>query len=126
MYAARQGSLEAARTLVDAGADLTLTDPESTTALLLAIINGHYDTAAMLVEKGADPNFADASGMAALYASVDMNTLGEVMGVPRARTSKVTALDLMQVLLDHGANPERAAQIDHADARSYARRAYPG
>ena len=58
----------------------------------------------MLVEKGADPNFADTSGMAALYAAVDMNTLGEVYGRPaRPATSKVTALDLMKVLLDHGA-----------------------
>ncbi len=106
MYAARQGSLEAARTLVDAGADLNLTDPDSTTALVLAIINSHYDTAAMLTEKGADPNIADASGMAALYAAVDMNTLGEVYGHPaRPATSKMTALDLMRTLLAHGANP---------------------
>src|SRR6202034_1484452 len=80
MYAARQGSLEAARTLVDRGATLNLTDPDGSTALLLAIINGHYDTAALLAEKGADPNIADASGMAALYAAVDMSTLGEVYG----------------------------------------------
>jgi uncharacterized protein len=41
-----------------------------------------------------------------LYATVDMNTLGEVYGHPaRPTTSKMTALDLMQVLLAHGANP---------------------
>ncbi len=106
MYAARQGSLETARTLVDAGATLNLTDPDSTTALLFAIINGHYDTAAMLLEKGADPNITDTAGMAALYAAVDMNTLGEVYGHPaRPNSSKVTALDLMKVLLERGANP---------------------
>ncbi len=109
MYAARQGSLAAARTLVDAGASLNLTDPDGTTALIFAIINGHYDTAAMLTEKGADPNLADAAGMAALYAAVDMNTLGEVFGHPgRAPSDKLTALDLMKVLLDHGANPNAA------------------
>ncbi len=106
MYAARQGSLETARTLVGAGASVNLTDPDGSTALVLAIINGHYDTAALLVEKGADPNIADASGMAALYAAVDMNTLGEVYGHPAHPTSsKMTALDLMKVLLAHGANP---------------------
>ena len=109
MYAARQGSLEAARALVDAGASLNVTDPDGTTALLLAIINGHYDTAAMLTEKGADPNIADTSGMAALYAAVDMNTLGEVYGHPgQPSTDKMTALDLMKVLLAHGANPNAA------------------
>jgi ankyrin repeat protein len=44
--------------------------------------------------------------MAALYAAVDMNTLGEVYGHPAHPTSsKVTSLDLMKVLLAHGANP---------------------
>jgi ankyrin repeat protein len=74
--------------------------------MVLAIINGHYDTAAMLAEHGANPNIADSAGMAALYAAVDMNTLGEVYGRPaRPSTSKINALDLMKILLDHGANP---------------------
>jgi ankyrin repeat protein len=106
MYAARQGALDAARTIADAGADLNQTDPDSTTALVIAIINGHFDVAALLAEKGADPNIADVAGMAALYATVDMNTLGEVYGRPdRQPASSVTALDLMQVLLAHGADP---------------------
>ncbi|HUA17698.1 MAG TPA: ankyrin repeat domain-containing protein [Bryobacteraceae bacterium] len=106
MYAARQGSLDAARALVEAGGKLNLTDPDGTTALEIAIINGHYDTAAMLSEKGADPNLADSAGMAALYATVDMNTLGEVYGRPeRPPTDKLDAIDLMKVLLAHGADP---------------------
>jgi uncharacterized protein len=106
MYTARQGSLETARSLVTGGASLNLTDPDGSTALVLAIINGHYDTAAVLAERGADPNIADTAGMAALYATVDMNTLGEVYGHPARPTgSKVTALELMKVLLEHGANP---------------------
>ena len=82
MYAARQGSLGAARVLAENGADLNLTDPDGTTALILAIINNHYDTAALLLLKGADPNLADSTGMGALYAAVDMSTLGEVYGRP--------------------------------------------
>ena len=106
MYAARQGSLAAARELVNAGATLNLIDPDGTTALIVAIINGHYDVAAMLAEKGADVNLADTAGMAALYAAVDMNTLGEVYGRPgRKSTSEVSALELMKVLLAHGADP---------------------
>ncbi|HLI85414.1 MAG TPA: ankyrin repeat domain-containing protein [Bryobacteraceae bacterium] len=108
MYAARQGSLDAARALLNAGAAPNLTDPDGTTALVLAIINGHYDTAAMMVEKGADPNIADSAGMAALYAAVDMNTLGEVYGRPaRPSKDKLTALDLIRILLEHGANPNQ-------------------
>ena len=106
MYAARQGSLDAARVLLERGANPNLTDPDSTTALVLAIINGHYDTAALLAKRGADPNITDTAGMAALYAAVDMNTLGEVYGHPaRPTSSKVTGLDLIKVLLEHGADP---------------------
>jgi ankyrin repeat protein len=106
MYAAREGSLDATRSLAEAGADLNLTDPDGTTALVLAIINGHFDTAALLLDKGADPNIADTAGMAALYAAVDMNTLGEVYGrPPRPSHDKLNALDLIGILLRHGANP---------------------
>jgi ankyrin repeat protein len=106
MYAAREGSLETARALVEAGAHPNLADPDGSTALLIAIINEHYDTAAMLAKKGADPNITDASGTGALYAAVDMNTLGEVFGRPgRPSSSKLTAIDLMKVLLEEGADP---------------------
>jgi ankyrin repeat protein len=106
MYAAREGSLDALRALAEAGAHLDLADPDGTTALHLAILNAHFDAAALLIEKGADPNRADNSGMAALYAAVDMNTLGEVFGRPnRAPSGSLSALGLMKVLLDHGANP---------------------
>ena len=107
MYAARQGSLGSARVLAEAGAELNLADPDGTTALVLAIINGHYDTAALLLIKGADPNLCDSTGMSPLYAAVDMNTLGEVYGRPAQKQASgdTTALDLIKLLLQHGASP---------------------
>jgi ankyrin repeat protein len=118
MYAARQGSLAAARALAESGAELNLVDPDGTTALELAILNGHFDTAGMLAEKGADPNIADATGMAALYAAVDMDTLGEIYGRPgRKSTDRLTALDLLPILLAHGADPNatlKAATLSRA------------
>jgi ankyrin repeat protein len=106
MYAARQGSLEAARVLVDAGAEINALDPDRSTPAIIATINGHYDVAALLVERGADPNITDTAGMGVLYAAVDMNTLGEVYGRPaRKSTSTVSALELMKVLLDRHADP---------------------
>jgi ankyrin repeat protein len=107
MYAARQGSSAAARVLADNGASLNLKDPDGTTALIFAIINSHFDTAALLINKGADPNLADSTGMAALYAAVDMSTLGEVYGRPARQPSSgdTSALDLIKLLLNHGANP---------------------
>ena len=124
MFAARQGSLEAARALADAGADLNAaalpqTDvplkPEDleaneqgvgTTALVFAIINSHFDLAAMLLEKGADPNRTDIAGMTALYAAVDMNTLQWTQGRPAPIfTDELDAIDLVERLLKKGANP---------------------
>lgn len=105
MHAARQGSIDGARALADGGADLNLKDPDGTTALVLAIINTHYDLAAMLLEKGADPNVADSAGMAAVYALVDMNTLGNMQGRPQPKLeSKITPEALLQLLVKKGAN----------------------
>jgi uncharacterized protein len=106
MYAAREGAVDGARALADAGADLNLTDPDGTSALVFAIINGHFDVAAMLLDKGADPNLADSTGMAALYAAVDMHTLDTILSLPPQRvTGARDAVDLVKELLAHGADP---------------------
>src|SRR5262249_18381459 len=95
MFAAREGALDAARALSEAGAKLDLQDPEGSSALLMAITNGHLDVAALLLNKGADPNVGDASGMAALYAAVDMRTTGRMINRPsRKPTGDVDSLAL--------------------------------
>ena len=107
MHAARQGSLEAARVLAGAsGVDLNVRDPDGTTALVVAIINAHYDLAALLLDRGADPNVADNTGVAALYSLVDMNTLAPMQGRPAPKlVDSITAVDLARKLLGNGAQP---------------------
>lgn len=106
MYAAREGSLEAAEMLADSGADLNVTDPDGTSALEYAIINGHYDVGKMLLDKGADPNLADRAGMTPLYAAVDMHTLGSTFGRPDlTRAVAEGSVDMVRSLLAHKANP---------------------
>jgi ankyrin repeat protein len=109
MYAAREGQLDGVTALADAGANLNIVDPEGSTAMVIAIINAHYEVAARLAEKGADPNIGDAAGMAALYAAVDMMHPASLTNrPPQVRTGKLSAEDLVTVLLKHGADPNIA------------------
>jgi ankyrin repeat protein len=112
MHAARQGSLAAAKALLAApGLDLNVVDPDGTTALVVAIINAHYDVAAAILGKGADPNVPDSTGTTALYALVDMHTLAPMQGRPAPKL--VDALDaeaLAKLLVARGANPNARLQ----------------
>ena len=109
MHAARQGSLDGLRALIDEGADLNLVDPDGATALVIAIINANFDEAALLAEKGANPNIGDKEAkMAALYAAVDMHRLAIGHGRPNTKPSgQLDAVDLVKVLLAHGADPNQ-------------------
>jgi ankyrin repeat protein len=107
MYAARQGAHDSLVALIDAGADLNLVDPDGATALVIAIINANFDEAALLVEKGANPNIGDKeANMAALYAAVDMHRLAIGHGRPNTKPSgELDAIDLIKRLLAKGAEP---------------------
>ena len=107
MYAARQNAMDAAAALADVHADLNATTKqEGTTALQIAIINIHYDLANLLLEKGADPNVVDNSGMTALYAAVDMRAPANMLTRPEPKLrDKLDALGIVKSLLAHGANP---------------------
>ena len=50
-------------------------DPERHTALIMALINGHFDVAGLLIERGADVNMPDKVGRTALWAAVDAHTM---------------------------------------------------
>jgi ankyrin repeat protein len=105
MYAARDGAPDAALALIQAGANVNFADVDGTTVLLRAIANAHYDTAAVLLEHGADPNLVDNAGMGALYGAVDMSSLGEVYGLPARKVNDRHApLDIITLALAKGAD----------------------
>ncbi|MBX5461848.1 MAG: ankyrin repeat domain-containing protein [Steroidobacteraceae bacterium] len=105
LYAARKGCVECAKILVKAGADKDLTDPDGVTPLLLATLNFNFDVAAFLVEAGANVNKWDTWGRSPLYAAVDMNTLPTGGRADRPSLDKTTSLQLIEMLLKAGANP---------------------
>ena len=107
-HAVRQGSAGAVAALLEGGADVDArSHVDSTTPLLVAAINGHFDVAMTLVKRGANPNIASTAGATPLYAVI--NTQWR----PRSRFpqpnaaehQKTTHYELMTALLEKGADP---------------------
>ena len=106
-YAARQGHTAAVTALVEAGAGVNrVSASDKTSALLIAITNGHFDIARYLLDHGADPNLSDESGLAPLYATVDAEwaPLGWAPN-PITGQEQTTHFALMEALLAKGADP---------------------
>ncbi len=105
LYATREGCLACVLSLVDAGAKLNQPDPEGITPLIEAITNAHFDTAKYLIGKGAMMDKWDWWGRSPLYCAVDMNTIPHGGRADGPSLDETTPLDIIQMLLDKGANP---------------------
>ncbi|HEX5227683.1 MAG TPA: ankyrin repeat domain-containing protein, partial [Bryobacteraceae bacterium] len=108
LYAAREGCAACVHDLLAAGADPDSEDPDRETPLLLAIENMHFDTAAVLIQGGADLNKWDLFGRSPIYMAADVSTLpvkgnGAMAVLPSM--DKLTALDIGRMLLEKGADP---------------------
>ena len=119
MWAAGENHVAVVRLLVEHGADL---EARSTTfnwdhvkqtgvasqlpqggltALLHAARDDALETAAVLLEHGADPNVADPRGLSALRVAITNDNL-----------------DLAELLLDHRANPDDGALVEAVKLRT--------
>jgi ankyrin repeat protein len=107
LFASRDGRADAVHALVEAGANIDNAGAgEKMTPLVMAIVNGHYDLAAYLLDHGANPNLANIEGLTALYATLDMQWAPYAYRPqPMAGNGEISYLDLMKALLAHGANP---------------------
>jgi ankyrin repeat protein len=108
MLAVRQGHREAVLALLDAGADVNqVCAGDKTSPLLIATINGRFDLARLLLEKGADPKLAADNGVTPLYAALNVQWAPKALyPQPRAHLQQQTThLELMQALLAKGADP---------------------
>jgi ankyrin repeat protein len=111
LFAAREGCIDCLEALLDKGADIDLADPDGATALLMALLNYHWDAAHFLIRSGADVNLWDIYGQTPLYVAVDMNTppVGRRIELPSMDVA--TGADLVQLLLERGANPNAQLKL---------------
>jgi ankyrin repeat protein len=111
LLAAREGCAACAQALVEGRADINLPDPDGITPLLLAVLNARFDTAAYLIKAGADVNRWDTWGRAPLYSAVDYNTTPRGGRPDRPSSDVVTALQVTEMLLSKGANPNMQLKL---------------
>jgi ankyrin repeat protein len=107
VYAARSGSTDAARVLLDAGADVNQVTRYGWSALLAATQNRNYRLGKFLIERGADVNLANKGGWTPLYLATDNRNLEG--GDYPTRVPDMDDLEYIELLLDAGADPN--AQI---------------
>src|SRR5215831_4254284 len=103
MFAAREDDLESARILIQAGADVNAVGGDGKDALGLALFDGSYDVASLLVDRHANVNHADAQRFTPLFWAVDRRNMETAPNFPWMIT--IDPLPLIKKLLDAGANP---------------------
>ena len=108
LHAAREGQIETALALLAGGADIDqVSAGDHTSPMLMATINGHFDLALLLLERGADPNITSDAGGTPLFTAINTHW------APKARypqqqayqQQQATYLDVMRALLEAEADP---------------------
>jgi ankyrin repeat protein len=70
---------------------------------MLALLNSHFDTAELLVNRSADVNLANKDGRAPLFMAIDVHDADYSPRPARVSTDKLTSLDAIKMLLAKGA-----------------------
>jgi ankyrin repeat protein len=124
LFAVREGHIDAVQTLLHAGTDVNdalpantggarrrpegapggADDPRGLSALHLAVASRHYELAAMLLDKGADPN-ASGPGWTALHHLTWVRKPGQgTNGPPPRGSGNLDSTELIHRLAKAGAN----------------------
>jgi ankyrin repeat protein len=102
VFAAREGAVDAAKVLLEAGADANQTSADGSSPMLVAIQNGHYSVAELLLNSGADPDLSNVKGWSPLYLTVKHRNI-ETGTIPVPNVAQATPF--IYKLLEKGADP---------------------
>ena len=103
LFAVRAGRAAAVEALIAGGADVNETAPDGTPALVIAAANAHWELAAFLLERAADPNAAE-QGWPALHQVIRTRNLNIGFFPHPEPTGTLGSLELARLLLEHGAD----------------------
>ena len=107
LFAVRDGSDECVARLLEAGAKINhVSEGDHSSPLLMATINGRFDMAKVLLEKGADVKLQSDAGATPLYATINVQWAAKSLyPQPTAQLQQTTSyLDLMESFLKAGAD----------------------
>ena len=119
-FAARQGFTDVVKALVEGGADINqLNAGDKTSPLLITIINGHFDLAMYLLDKGANANACGVQRRRAALRRAQ-HSVGAEVAVPQSQGLSAADHDVSAVddgVARQGRRPERARAAGRSGTR---------
>ncbi len=107
LFAVRDGADDCVARLLEAGAKINhVSEGDHTSPLLMATINGRFDMAKLLLEKGADVKLQSDAGATPLYATINVQWAAKSLyPQPTAQLQQTASyLELMESFLKAGAD----------------------
>ncbi len=117
LYAARENCRACVDVLLAKGADIDLADPDGVSPLHLSVMNANWDLAKQLIEAGADVNQWDIFGATPLFTSVGGRSRADGGRASIDPPNVTTGLEIVQLLLERGANPNMQLFFRPANVR---------
>jgi ankyrin repeat protein len=95
-------SIESAKILLAAGAEIEHADANGITPLLMAITNDHIEMARYFIDQGANVKAVDWYGRTPLWAAVDTRNMDVDSSTFENGVDRAPVLELIKVILDKG------------------------